>query len=527
MPQVLIATKLDSVAEEVLVDAGIEVEVCPGLDENAMAEKIPGFDGLIVRSDKVTRKVLDAASDLQAIVRAGTGVNTIDVAYATSKNVQVMNTPGANSNSVAELAVSFMLASCRKLVYADISVKKGLWEKSKLMGQELQDKVLGIVGLGNIGSLVAAKARGFEMKIVGFDPVISESKAADMGIELKNLEEIFSEADFISLHVPINDKTRGMIGSELLERLKPGAMLINTARAEIIDPQALMDILTQRDDILVGTDVFFEGDTEGEKELARIGDRLIATPHLGASTREANRRAALAAAEGIRDFLIKRMVRYPVNNLEIPRYLDPRFLELTHLIGEIAYYNIGGDQPHEVLITCYGRLNKHTELLTGYLLKGLMDIYHMEVISPREAEKRAIENGINVVRRIPDDTKGYGESMTIDILSKKKGYRETSIRGTITQQSELKINRVDTFLNLDLIPSGHMLFSYQQDRVGLINDISSALSRGGINILNIRFTTDMEGRSIAVLQTEKPVPAKIFSEIKQAVSAYKAFMMKV
>lgn len=527
MPRVLIATKLDSVAEEVLRDAGIEVEVCPGLDENAMAEKIPGFDGLIVRSDRVTRKVLDAASDLQAIVRAGTGVNTIDVAYATSKNVQVMNTPGANSNSVAELAVSFMLASCRKLVYADSSVKKGLWEKSKLMGQELQDKVLGIVGLGNIGSLVAAKARGFEMKIIGFDPVISESKTADMGIELKNLEEIFSEADFISLHVPLNDKTRGMIGSELLERLKPGAMLINTARAEIIDSQALMDILTQRDDILVGTDVFYEGDTEGEKELARIGDRLIATPHLGASTKEANRRAALAAAEGMRDFLIKRMVRYPVNNLEIPPDLNPRFLELTHLIGEIAYYNIGGDQPHEVLITCYGRLNKHTELLTGYLLKGLMDIYQMEVISPREAEKRAIENGINVVRRLPDDTKGYGESMTIDILSKKEGYRETSIRGTITQQSELKINRIDTFLNLDLIPSGHMLFTYQQDRVGLINDISSALSRGGINILNIRFTTDREGRSIAVLQTEKPVPAKIFSEIKQAVSAYKAFIMKV
>jgi len=528
MPRVLIATKLDSVAEEILRDAGIEVEVCPGLDENAMAEKIPGFDGLIVRSDKVTRKVLDSADDLQAIVRAGTGVNTIDVAYATTRNVQVMNTPGANSNSVAELAVSFMLAACRKLVYADGSVKKGLWEKSRLMGSELQGKVLGIVGLGNIGSLVAAKARGFEMKIVGFDPVISQSRAAEMGVELKSLEEIFSEADFISFHVPLNDKTRGMIGSELLESLKPGAMLINTARAEIIDRQALIDILTRREDILMGTDVFYEGDTEGEKELARIGDRLVCTPHLGASTREANRRAALTAAEGIRDFLLKRMVRYPVNNLEIPPDLNPRFLELTHLIGEIAYYNIGGDQPHEVRITCYGRLNKHIELLTGYLLKGLMDIYQMEAISPPEAEKRAKENGINVIKRIPDDSKGYGESMTIDILSKKKeGYRETSIRGTITRQSELKINRIDEFLDLDLIPSGNMLFTYQQDRVGLINDISSALSRGRINILNIRFTTDKEGRSIAVLQTENPVPAKVFNEIKRAVSAYKSFMMKV
>ena len=527
MPRVLIATKLDSVAQDVLRDAGIEVEVSPGLDEDALAEKIQGFHGLIVRSDKVTQKVLDAAEDLQAIVRAGTGVNTIDVNYATSRNVQVMNTPGANSNSVAELAVSFMLAACRKLVYADNSVKKGLWEKSSLMGNELQGKVLGLVGLGNIGSLVAAKARGFEMKTIGFDPLISESKAAEMGVELKSLEKIFAEADFISIHVPLNDKTRGLVGSELLESLKPGAMLINTARAEIIDRQALMDILARRDDIRLGTDVFYEGDTSGEKELASIGDRLVATPHLGASTTEANRRAALAAAEGIRDFLIKRMVRYPVNNLEIPPDLNPRFLELTHLIGEIAYYNIGGDQPHEVRITCYGTLNKHTELLTGYLLKGLMDIYQMEAISPGEAEKRAVENGINVVRRVPDDTKGYGESMTIDILSKKEGYRETSIRGTITQRSELKINRIDTFLNLDLIPSGHMLFTYQQDRVGLINDISSALSSGGINILNIRFTTDQEGLAIAVLQTEKPVPAKVFSQIKQAVSAYKAFMMKV
>ncbi|MBW7996034.1 MAG: hypothetical protein FVQ81_05555 [Candidatus Glassbacteria bacterium] len=527
MPKVLIATKLNPVATELLTGAGLEVEVSPGLDEDALAAKIPGFEGLIVRSDKVTRKVIAAADSLQAVVRAGTGVNTIDVAYATEKNIQVMNTPGANSNSVAELALAFMLAAFRRLPYADGSVKAGRWEKSSLMGNELVGKVLGIVGLGNIGSLVAAKARGFEMRLIGFDPVISESRAGEIGVELKSLEEIFEQADVISLHIPLNDKTRGMIGAELLSRLKQGALLVNTARAETVEREALLTFLKERDDVRLATDVFYEGDVEGDKDLAAIGDRLVGTPHLGASTVEANLRAAQAAGEGMRDFLVKRMVRYPVNNLEIPPDLHPRFLELTHLIGQIAYYNIGGDQPHEVRITCYGRLNSHIDLLTCYLLKGLMDIYHNEVISPGDAESTAREYGINVVKRVPDDTKGYGESMTIDILSKKDEYRETSIRGTITQEGELKINRIDTFLNVDLVPSGHMLFTYQKDRVGLINEISSALSSGGINILNIRFTTDKKGNSVAAIQTDKEVGRDIFQAIKKAVSPYKSFMMKV
>lgn len=527
MPKVLIATKLNPVAAELLTEAGLEVEVSPGLDEDALAAKIPGFEGIIVRSDKVTRKVLDAADSLQAVVRAGTGVNTIDVAYATEKNVQVMNTPGANSNSVAELAMAFMLSAFRRLPYADGSVKAGRWEKSSLMGNELVDKVLGIVGLGNIGSLVAEKARGFGMKLIGFDPVVSESHAAEIGVELKSLEDIFSEADIITLHIPLNDKTRGMVGAELLSRLKKDALLVNTARAEILDHDSLLAFLAEREDVRLATDVFYEGDKEGDKDLASIGDRLVGTPHLGASTFEANYRAARAAGEGMRDFLVKRMVRYPVNNLEVPPDLHPRFLELTHLIGQIAYYNIGGDQPHEVRITCYGRLNSHIDILTSYLLKGLMDIYHNEVISPRDAESTAREYGINVVKRVPDDSKGYGESMTIDILSKKDGYRETSIRGTITSEGELKINRIDTFLNVDLVPSGHMLFTYQKDRVGLINEISSALSSGGINILNIRFTTDKEGNSVAAIQTDTAVGDEIFQRIRKAVSPYKSFMMKV
>ncbi|HLA40070.1 MAG TPA: hydroxyacid dehydrogenase, partial [Candidatus Glassbacteria bacterium] len=288
MSKVLIATKLDQVAHQVLEDAGIKVEVSPGLDENALADKIAGFEGLIVRSEKVTAKVFEAADQLRAVVRAGTGVNTIDVACATRRNVQVMNTPGANSNSVAELALAFMLAACRRLAYADASVKAGKWEKSGLMGAELVGKVLGLVGLGNIGSLVAAKARGFGMELIGFDPVISQTRAAEIGITLKSLEEIFTEADFISFHVPLNDKTRGMIGGELLGRLKKGAMLVNTARAEVIDEKELIAFLGQRTDVLLGTDVFYEGDVEGNKSLAVLGDRLIATPHLGASTREAN-----------------------------------------------------------------------------------------------------------------------------------------------------------------------------------------------------------------------------------------------
>ena len=295
MPKVLIATKLDPVAAELLAEAGLEVDIIPGLSDEALAEKIAGYEGLIVRSEKVTQKVFDAADCLKAVVRAGTGVNTIDVDYATGKNVQVMNTPGANSNSVAELALAFMLSAFRRLPYADGSVKAGRWEKGSLMGNELGEKVLGIVGLGNIGSLVAAKAKGFGMKMIGFDPVVSEGHAAEIGVDLKSLDEIFSEADVISLHIPLNDKTRGIIGADLLAKLKKGALLVNTARAETVDREALLAFLKEREDVRLATDVFYEGDKGGEKDLAEIGDRLVGTPHLGASTVEANFRAALAA----------------------------------------------------------------------------------------------------------------------------------------------------------------------------------------------------------------------------------------
>lgn len=525
--RVLIATKLDEAAKKILEDAGIEVVVKPGLDEQGLCEAVKGCQGLVVRSEKVTRAVLEAGEDLQAVVRAGSGVNTIDVVFATTRNIQVMNTPGANSNSVAELVFAYMLAASRRILRADRSVKEGLWEKSALMGRELCGKTLGIVGLGNIGTLVSRKAKGFDMNVIGFDPLVSEEKAADIGVSLESLEDIFSRSDYITLHVPLNDKTRGMIGRDLLERLKPGAVLINTARAEVLDRDALIEVFSKRDDLCLGADVFYEGDKEGEKSVAVLTDRLIGTPHLGASTYEANFRAAQSAAEELRDFLVKRMVRHPVNNLAIPPDLNPRFLELTRLIGEIAHYNIGGYQPQEVRITCYGQLNKHTDVLTNYLLKGLMDIYHLEVVSPAEAPKRAEESGIRVVKRVPDDSKGYGESITVDILSKKQEYRETSIRGTITPESELKINRIDTFVNLDLIPAGHMLFTYQQDRIGLINDIGMALSSAKVNILNIRFTTDREGRSIAVLQTDRNVTKEIFEGIRKKISPYKAFQIEV
>ncbi|MCE5271074.1 NAD(P)-binding domain-containing protein [bacterium] len=525
--RVLIATKLDEVARRILEEAGIEVVVKAGLDEPGLCEAVKGCQGLIVRSEKVTRTVLDAADQMQAVVRAGSGVNTIDVAYATTRNIQVMNTPGANSNSVAELVFAFMLAGSRCLARADRSVKEGRWEKSGLMGRELVGKTIGIVGLGNIGTLVSRKAKGFEMNVIGFDPVVSEEKARDIGVSIKSLEEVFAESDFITLHVPLNDKTRGMIGGQLLGSMKKGAMLINSARAEVVDQAALLEVFGAREDLLFGADVFVEGDKEGDKSVAVLADRLVSTPHLGANTSEANRRAAVSAAEELRDFLVKRMVCFPVNNLAIPPDLNPRFLELTRLIGEIAHYNIGGYQPQEVRITCYGRLNKHIDVLTKYLLKGLMDIYHQEVVSPAEAIKRAEESGILVVKRVPDDSKGYGESITIDILSKKQEYLETSIRGTITPESELKINRIDSFVNLDLIPSGHMLFTYQKDRIGLINDISLALSSAGLNILNIRFTTDREGRSIAVLQTDTSLNREVFEGIKAKISPYKSFMMAV
>ena len=293
MKKVLIPTKLDKVVKQILEEKGFTVVQDKDTPLADLAKANADANVMIVRSEKVPAEIIDLLPSLQLVVRAGAGFDNIDTKYARRKEIDVMNTPGANSNAVAEEVVAMILAAYRKLVPADISTRAGKWEKSKFMGHELTGKTLGILGLGHIGQLLVKRLSGFDIKALAFDPFVSEEKAASIGVKLCTVEEIFAQADLISLHIPENNETRGMINKKLFDLMKDGAVLINCARAGVINEDDLREAKKTKT-ILFGNDVYPK-DIAGEKSVADIADVML--PHLGANTFEANFNAAVRSAE--------------------------------------------------------------------------------------------------------------------------------------------------------------------------------------------------------------------------------------
>ncbi len=293
MKKVLIPTKLDKVVAGILGDHGFEViqQAETPLADLAAANK--DAEAIIVRSEKVPAEIIDMLPELKLVVRAGAGFDNIDTKYARSRNIDVMNTPGANSNAVAEEVIALALAAYRKVVFADNTTRAGQWEKKNCMGREITGKTVGILGLGNIGRLLVKRLSGFECKFLAFDPFVTQEQADAIGVTMTTVEDIFAQADIISLHMPENDKTRGMVNEQLLSTVKKGVMLINCARAGIVDEDALRKMKAEKE-IIFCNDVYAK-DAAGEKSVADIADVML--PHLGANTKEANFNAAKKAAE--------------------------------------------------------------------------------------------------------------------------------------------------------------------------------------------------------------------------------------
>ena len=310
MKKVLIPTALDSVAKEMLeAHGGYAVTQIPKADILQFVRENPDLHALIVRSEKVTAEIIDAAPALKVIVRAGAGYNTIDIQHARQKGVDVMNTPGANSNGVAEEVVALMLADARKLIPADASCRAGKWEKTAFMGTEITGKTVGIVGLGYIGRLVVKRLSGFEPTFLGYDPGITMRQATEMGVKLVSLDELFSQSDYITLHLPEIAETKGLVNRTLLSQMKPGATLINCARAGIVNEDDLHALKAEKKFHFLN-DVYAK-DEEGPKSVADIAEIMV--PHLGASTREANHKAAELAAQELIDLDEKGIDKAVVN----------------------------------------------------------------------------------------------------------------------------------------------------------------------------------------------------------------------
>jgi len=520
MKKIVIPTKLNAIAAEMLnADGGYQVVQDA---ETPMAELIKANSdayGLIVRSEKVTAEIIDMLPGLRVIVRAGAGYDNIDIKYARKKGVDVMNTPGANANGVAEEVIAMILADARHIIKADASTRAGGWEKKKFMGRELTGKTVGIIGLGNIGRLVARRLKGFECRIMGYDPLINSEKVRDFGIEPATMEEIFAEADYVTLHIPGGENTRGIVGAKYIGMMKKGATIVNCARFGIVDEDALRAVKDEKQ-LRYLNDVYPK-DEAGPKSMVDIADIMM--PHLGASTHEANLTAAQRAARELIDLDEKGDMSCVVNR-DIPEGLERAYCELAYNISSLVRQISGTNAPIRRLETSfYGNLAKFDKWLTVSVLSGLwsdFDRYN----DYKAALNFMDEMGIELINRETDDEKGYGDAITIDLIVERQNseLKAYSIRGTVTEGVQT-VSRIDEFDRLYFEPVGATLFCLYDDRPGVIASIARKLADADINIEDMRNPHNKKSqRSLAIFRISQPISSDLLQVIKAELNAHAA-----
>lgn len=525
MKTVLIPTKLDKAAVEILKSNGNYVVFQEETkDLVGFAAAHPGAYALIVRSEPVTPALIDALPALKVIIRAGAGYDTIDSRYARKKGVDVMNTPGANSNAVAEEVVALMLADARFIVPADISTRAGKWEKNSYMGREIAGKTVGIVGLGNIGRLVARRLSGFDVRVLGFDPMISPERAAEMDVALVGLEALFEQSDYVSLHVPENDATRRMVNAALLGKMKKGATIVNCARAGIIDEDALRKAKAEKG-VRFLNDVYPE-DKAGPKSVTDVADIML--PHLGANTKEANLKAATRAAEQLIEFDEKGVTSYIVNR-DIPEGLDPAFCELAHMLARLCRSMLGQEAKLASLGTSfYGSLQPFANWLLASVVAGLWDELE-SAMDAKDVLQFLHERGIEYRDRDVDGKKRFENSITIDLTGSLGGstLRQISVRGTVAENT-LMIARIDEFDKLYFEPKGHTVFFQYKDRPGVVGTIGARLAEAQINIEDMRHAHNTtSNQSLAILRVNKALSEELLKKIGTEIKALAAFGLEL
>ena len=516
MKKVLIPTKLNPAVKTMLEKTGNYSVVLQEGDLATLAREHADAYAMIVRSEKVTPEILDLLPALKVIVRAGSGYDTINTKYARKKGVDVMTTPGANSNAVAEEVIALMLADARHIVAADVSCRAGKWEKAKFMGREVAGKIVGIVGLGFIGQLVAKRLSGFDVTLIGFDPVISQEKAKGLGIEVVNLATLFERADYITLHVPENDSTRGMVNSSLLSKCKKGATIVNCARSGIINEDDLRAAKAAKG-IRFLNDVYAK-DAEGHKSVTDIADIML--PHLGASTHEANAKAATDAAEELIEFDEKGVSTYIVNR-DIPAGLDQAYCELAYTLAKLSRQLIGTQNKLKLIETSfYGTLKPYGKWLLAPVVSALTEDFDRSMDHPA-AIKFLREMGVDYDDRDADANKGFGNSITLDLTASTgpETLQHVSVRGTVTE-GVLMISRINDFAGLYFEPKGHTVVFIYKDRPGVLARISAELAQARVNIDDVRNPHDTQGeKSIAIIKVNQPVACDLIAKIAKEIEA--------
>ncbi len=509
MRKVLIPTQLDTIAADTLQAHGFDVVQSVASPLAELARLHADAAALIVRSEKVDAGILDLLPELKLVVRAGAGYDTIDTKHARRRGVDVMNTPGANANAVAEEVVTLILAAYRHVVCGDNTTRAGEWHKNALMGRELTGKTVGIVGLGNIGQLVVRRLAGFDVRVLAYDPVLSEQRARELDVELCALPDLFAGADVVSLHVPETDETRGLVGTSLLERMKPGALLINCARAGIVVEDDLRTAKVARG-LRYCTDVYAK-DAPGAKTIADVAELML--PHLGASTEEANLTAARRAAEQTIAYFASGVTSFVVNRA-LPVGLDERYQLLVYYLTRVARGFVGpGVQPQRIEASFYGDLRRYQEALLSSVVLGLSSDFD-PLFDHQQATAYLAEKGIVYVTRETDESKGYGNSITIDLMeSSHRTSNQCSVRGTIAEGVPM-VSRINDFDRLYFEPTGHSVLVVYRDQPGMLATITQAMADEGVNIDDIRSPHDPRtGESLAALKVNRPVSEAVLERI--------------
>ncbi len=511
-PKVLISDDLSPAAVAIFKERGVDADVRVGLSKDELERVIGAYDGLAVRSaTKVTPKVIEAAHRLKVVGRAGIGIDNVDVKAATARGIIVMNTPFGNAITTAEHALSLMLALARQIPAADRSTRQGKWEKSKFLGVEVCGKTLGVIGCGNIGSIVADRAIGLKMKVIAFDPFLSPERAVEIGVEKVDLDTLLARADFITLHTPLTDKTRNILSAEALAKCRSGVRIVNCARGGLVDERALAQAIESGHVAGAALDVF---ETEPPTENALFGlDAVVATPHLGASTTEAQEKVALQVAEQMSDYLLRGAITNAVNFPAISAEEAPRLSpyvalaeQLGLFAGQLTETSISG-----VRLEYSGDVaTLKTKPLTAAALAGVLRPFLPDV-NMVSAPVIAKERGI-LVEEVSRGSAGmFGSSVRLTVRTPEF---ERSVAGTIGAAGRPRIIEVrDIPMDFEIAP--HMLFVRNSDKPGFIGRLGTLLGEAGVNIATFNLGREKPGGdAICVVAVDEAVNDAVLEKVK-------------
>jgi D-3-phosphoglycerate dehydrogenase len=494
--------------------ADLDVVARPGLKPAELREALRGFDALIIRSgSKVTADVLAGADRLRVIGRAGIGVDNVDVDAATKRGIVVMNTPGGSNVTTAEHAITLLLALARYVPQAAAAVRAGRWERSRWVGTEVCNKTLGIVGLGNIGAIVAERAVGLRMKVVAYDPFVTAEVAARLRVELVTLDEMWQRADFVTVHTPLTAETRGLIGRDALARMKQGVRIVNCARGGIVDEAALAAAIRSGHVAGAALDVLEQEPPPPDHPLLQL-DQVICTPHLGASTGEAQVNVAVAIAQQVADFLCRGTIQNAVNvpslSPEALQVVRP-YLLLAEKLGALQAQRLA-DPPLEITVQASGEVaEREIRSLTASVLRGLLGQLLESAVNYVNAPAIARDRGIKVIESRAPQTSDYVNALAVTVRTPS---RTSTVEGAVFGSDTVRITKLDGF-RMEAVPDGFVLMLHNRDVPGVVGRIGTLLGERGINIAGIELGRDrVGGMAISMIHVDQAVPPAVLDELR-------------